>query len=105
MGFKWTRCLEYLEIKDLFEKVIPDEDCWDKEHMLTRHPDWVRGYVARFDGMTKVTACAVVAWLPKTKTLHIDCFAIDPSLRNKSLSYSAWSTFLEYVQKEWNLVT
>lgn len=105
MSFKWSRCLHYNEMKELFEKVIPDEDCWDKENMLTKHPEWVRGYVATFGNETKVVAISVVGWLPETKTLHIDCFAIDESVRGKGLSYCAWSTFLDFVQKEWIVLT
>lgn len=96
MSFTWKRCQAYDEIKTLFESVIPDEDCWDKSNMLTKYPNKFRGYTT-IDGK----ACATVGWLSKTQTLHIDCFAIDQSIRGNGKSYEAWNTFLEFIQIEW----
>lgn len=57
MNFVWKRCINYDEIKTLFESVIYEEDRFDINTMLTSNPDKFRGY------------CTTVDWLSKTQTL------------------------------------
>jgi len=101
MAFKWTNRPGYICVIDLFE----NEDYWNEEHRLIKNKYQVNEYVATLNDDTKIIAHAIVGWLLETKTLHIEFFAIDPSIRGKGLSYSAWNSLLDFVQKDFNIVT
>jgi hypothetical protein len=102
MDYQWERCIDYNEMKELFETVIFDEDCWDKKNMLTKHKDLFRGYIAKYNN--KVIACGTIAWLKNSEVLHIDCFALSNDIRGMGMSYSLFNSFLIFVKNEWSII-
>lgn len=101
MTFRWSNRPWYICVIDIFE----DEDYWNEEHRLIKDKYQVNEYVATLNDDTKIIAHAIVGWLPKTKTLHIEYFSIYPSIRGKGLSYIAWNSLIDFIQKDLNIVS
>jgi hypothetical protein len=98
MEFNWKQTLEYNEMKELYELVIPKDDLWNPL-ILTKYPDKVKGFIAQ-DNSGNVISCAIIANLNKTNAMYIDCFAISPEIRGNKLSYLAWNTFIEFLNEK-----
>lgn len=100
MSFRWKNCPEVMCVLDIFD---PD-DYWSEENQLIKYKYQVNWYSATLNDDTKFIANAVVGWSPKTNTLHIEYFSIDPSIRGKGLSYNAWNSLLDFVQMDLHIV-
>lgn len=101
--FRWIRCLDYNDMKEIYEYAIPQCDIWERD-IVKDHPDFMRGYIA-YDSSNNVIACGVIGKLIETNTMYIDCFTISNSIRGNHLSYEAWNTFLDFVKKDFDINT
>jgi hypothetical protein len=100
-SYKWERCNNYNELKEILEIVEPN--IYDKEGIIKRYPAHYRAYVARGapNSIPQIGAIAIAAFLPKSRTLHIEDFAIHPYLRGLGYARLAYSSWRAFVWLEW----
>jgi GNAT superfamily N-acetyltransferase len=96
----WKRATSYVEIQPVFELVEPDENVWDREGICDKHPD-------RYQAYTTVDGCAIgiVCWLPVSKVLHIETFALHPEVRGQGRARWLFASLLAHVAEHTDFST
>lgn len=96
--YKWSRALLYSDLKEILELVDPN--VWDSAGLATKYPTRYRAYVAKKDD-GRVDAIGIAAYLPDTKTMHVEDFALHPRIRGQGLARRLYNGWREYMLEEW----
>jgi len=101
--FKWRQCRDYKEMQEIFELVEPDVNVYDRQGIVSRFPNQYKAYTATMSGNNDpfVVAIAIACFLPTTRVLHVETFAIHPLIRRRRLGKQAWQTWRQFIASDW----
>lgn len=106
--WRWFRATSWEQIEELMNFVEPSCNVYDKHGIVSRFPTRYRAYIGYVDlnkregvDSHQVNAIAIAALLPKTRTVHIETFALHPRVRKLDLAHSAWKSWRQYLVDEW----
>jgi len=95
----WQRATYWEQIAELMNLVEPDGNVYDRHGIVDRYPDRYRAYVGHLQKAGD--AIAIAAWLPMTKTLHIETFAVHPRCRGAGHARRAWASWRAALADDW----
>lgn len=98
---KWQQIFNFDTCRDLYTLVTPETD--RDEILLIRFSDKYRAF--SYVENEKVLAFGVVYHMEKNKSLMIDLFALDTSIRGKGLARLFFNSFMEQLSILWPEVT
>lgn len=115
--WRWRRATDWSDLEELMELVEPN--IFDKTKVATRYPNRLRAYVGTIAhsllggalhslGVSALVAeamgadaVALAAWLPESKVVHVEDFAIHPRWRGEGLARPAWTSWRAFLAQEW----
>lgn len=116
MNITWRRSYKVDEFVHLLHLVEPN--IFDERNLTSRFPKHYRAFVAslstndnkenKFTTLLspttpppKIIAFAIAAWLPRQKVLHIEDFALCPSIRQQGIARLLFTSWQELLTTDW----
>jgi hypothetical protein len=102
MSFVWFECHNFDKIRWLYDKVVPEKDRADEQSLINkfRYSHNYRCYQLNINGQNYL-GIAIICYLRESKVLHVDIFAMAPSIRRNGLARFAWNSLMNRLNKEW----
>jgi len=97
--FVWEQNFDHNLFKEILEEVEPHHKEREAILLCIEHKLCYRSYVAK-DENGKVLAIAIAILLRTTETLHVEDFALHPSIREKGFARKLWDDWRSFVRSE-----
>lgn len=99
----WSECRQFSQAISLYELVTPPDDRIDEQGLIERFRNShnYRCYLLKRNEIDNPYGLAIMAYLSKSKVLHVDTFMLAPKIRQQGLAKLAWTSLLNKLPSEW----